>query len=40
VGYYTGNIIAKLDAKEDILFTEIDLDYENKIRGELPLLKL
>lgn len=34
-----GNIIAKLDAKEDILFTEIDLDYENKIREELPLLR-
>ncbi len=34
-----GNILAKLDAKEDILFSEIDLDYESKIREELPLLK-
>ncbi len=34
-----GDIIAKLGAQEDILFSEIDLDYENKIREELPLLK-
>jgi len=34
-----GNIVARLGAEENILFSEIDLDYENKIREELPLLR-
>ena len=34
-----GNIVTKLGAEENILFSEIDLHYENKIREELPLLK-
>ncbi|MDU5118342.1 MAG: carbon-nitrogen hydrolase family protein, partial [Clostridium botulinum] len=29
----------RLGAEENILFSEIDLDYENKIREELPLLR-
>ncbi|WP_045516648.1 nitrilase-related carbon-nitrogen hydrolase, partial [Clostridium sporogenes] len=34
-----GNIVGRLGAEENILFSEIDLDYENKIREELPLLR-
>lgn len=34
-----GDIITRLGAEENILFSEIDLNYENKIREELPLLK-
>lgn len=34
-----GKIIAETDEKESIIFSEIDLDYVDKIREELPILK-
>lgn len=34
-----GKIIGRLDEKEGILFQNIDLEYEEQIREELPLLK-
>ena len=34
-----GEILAQLDENENILFYEIDLDYVDKIRNQLPLLK-
>ncbi|EJO5348539.1 carbon-nitrogen hydrolase family protein [Clostridium botulinum] len=34
-----GDIIDRLGYKENILFSEINLDYENNIREELPILK-
>lgn len=35
-----GKIISKLDGEEGILYAEIDLDYEKKLRSEFPVLKL
>ena len=34
-----GEVVQQLDEPEGVLMGEIDLDYENKIREELPLLK-
>ncbi len=34
-----GNVLERLSGKEDILIADIDLDYLEKIRNELPLLK-
>ncbi|SHK07981.1 carbon-nitrogen hydrolase family protein [Tepidibacter formicigenes] len=34
-----GKILGELDEKEGILYSEIDLDYLEKVRSELPLLK-
>ncbi|WP_251859537.1 carbon-nitrogen hydrolase family protein [Clostridium sp. Marseille-Q2269] len=34
-----GKIVTRLDDKEDVIFSELDLDYEDRIREELPLLK-
>jgi len=34
-----GEIVAELDEKEGSLFTEIDLEYIERIRNQLPLLK-
>jgi predicted amidohydrolase len=34
-----GDILARMDEKEGLLITELDLSYVNKIRTELPLLK-
>jgi len=34
-----GNIISEASDKEEIIFSEIDLDFIDKIREELPLLK-
>lgn len=34
-----GSVIGELDEKEGILLSELDLDYEEKVREELPLLK-
>lgn len=34
-----GDIISEASDKEEIIFSEIDLDFIEKIRGELPLLK-
>jgi omega-amidase len=34
-----GNVIGRLDEKEGILITEIDLDLVEKVRNELPLLR-
>lgn len=34
-----GRVVDMLDEKEGILIGEIDLDYENEIREQLPLLK-
>ncbi len=34
-----GNVINKIDEKEGFIIEEIDLDYVQKIRNELPLLK-
>ncbi|NEZ46217.1 carbon-nitrogen hydrolase family protein [Clostridium niameyense] len=34
-----GEIVGRLDEKEGILFQNIDLKYEEKVREELPLLK-
>lgn len=34
-----GEVIAQMDEKEGYMINEIDLDYVDKIRGELPLLK-
>ena len=34
-----GRVIDMLDEKEGVLLTELDLDYEEQVREELPLLK-
>ena len=34
-----GRVIYMLDEKEGVLLTELDLDYEEQVREELPLLK-
>ena len=34
-----GRVVDMLDEKEGILIGEVDLDYENEIREQLPLLK-
>lgn len=34
-----GTVLDILDEKEGILLTELDMDYENQVREELPLLK-
>ncbi|MBI5680767.1 MAG: carbon-nitrogen hydrolase family protein [Methanobacterium sp.] len=34
-----GNILARANSKEEIIYSEIDLSYINEIREELPLLK-
>ncbi len=34
-----GEVIAKAGTKEEILYADIDLEYEKQIRNELPLLK-
>lgn len=34
-----GKVIDMLDEKEGVLLTELDLDYEEQVREELPLLK-
>ncbi len=34
-----GEVVARLDEKEGILYADIDLDYIKKVRSELPLLK-
>lgn len=34
-----GDILARMDEKEGLLFVELDLSYVDKIRAELPLLK-
>ena len=34
-----GNVVCRLDEKEDYIIQEIDIDYVKKIRNELPLLK-
>ena len=34
-----GRVIDMLDKKEGVLLTELDLDYEEQVREELPLLK-
>lgn len=35
-----GKIISELDDNEEILYAEIDLNYEKKLRSEFPILKL
>lgn len=34
-----GNVLNKMDEKEDYIIQEIDLDYVKKVRSELPLLQ-
>ena len=34
-----GRVVDMLDEKEGILLAELDLDYEDQVREELPLLK-